>query len=1014
MAEETGKAQSATPVAAAWRNGPSAIRGDVIEGAGCVVYRERLVRRVLEECATAGIVFVCAPQGFGKTALLLQCAAAIEGDPARGVAVVINAAPLTVSELCGRLASCVDEFTSEMIPHLLVDDLPLVDAAETEMLVSRLRELRDKRFRLVVACTPANRPFMSALGDSAKVTAQAMRVQPREYAVWAHLFSISSSLDVYALTQGVPALVAALRAVTTTGPDGMRALEAQAVRLYRAILEEAGETGGRLHRLFAIMLLLGGGTLAELDRCGVRVRSETVVSLTHDYPVFGVDATTRKFSCLASRSKETMSLRAELAEESPRFLEKAVRIHMRAQRVDAAIQLMDSYMPRDAIVQIVDQFPVQFALTGHAPFVRRALSGMEGARMTTLEIGVVLAFYVSALTMGDYRLARASARELARRASEVQRDIAPGDWCTARAFRRVWGSCSGIDLPEMPDSFRVRAASEPVRDLLAHARVYGRLVGGAGDVDVSEMRKQAERWEDHDELNVPHLLIYLDLLLDEALNRGTRNVKDTDEELRQLERRATERRLMSLVGRVRLVASVRRLLAGLPVVDERAFNDAGTMAVRESDLPTQLFCLLCEGWQALTIGQLANALFRGQQVLKLATEEQGFLRSWAYLLERSAMLLNSPRIGVRDEAELIDLSVEVTTPAQAWSVALHLSSARFDSDLSVWFSMNKDLLLDERFRPLARLAMFALGERADSVRRLLPSAVAEAYALGTRGAERAEPLFEVVSETAPWDAGMASIGLFGGFSVVRAGHVMTDELWRQRKVCVLAARLTLCIGTYVCRSTLIDEMWPQIDYKRARQNLYATSSALRRAFHQTEDGPQYVLTQGDGLALNGEFISSDVVRFELLAREILLKRMGMSSREVIESCLKLEQIYRGPLFVPQTGDATFFMHQRLAFASRYVDCLLRGIDAAVEEEDLPTASWLVDAALKLMPVREDLLRRAMRVFALCGRKREAVELYGTHLGHLGGGPHGGPDEETRRVYEEITGERGCRILLAQG
>ena len=157
-----------------------------------------------------------------------------------------------------------------------------------------------------------------------------------------------------------------------------------------------------------------------------------------------------------------------------------------------------------------------------------------------------------------------------------------------------------------------------------------------------------------------------------------------------------------------------------------------------------------------------------------------------------------------------------------------------------------------------------------------------------------------------------------------------------------------------------------------------------------------------------------MVRFELLAREILLKRMGMSSREVIESCLKLEQIYRGPLFVPQTGDATFFMHQRLAFASRYVDCLLRGIDAAVEEEDLPTASWLVDAALKLMPVREDLLRRAMRVFALCGRKREAVELYGTHLGHLGGGPHGGPDEETRRVYEEITGERGCRILLAQG
>ena len=57
---------------------------------------------------------------------------------------------------------------------------------------------------------------------------------------------------------------------------------------------------------------------------------------------------------------------------------------------------------------------------------------------------------------------------------------------------------------------------------------------------------------------------------------------------------------------------------------------------------------------------------------------------------------------IREEADVLDLSRTTDDPAEAWSIALMLSAADYDSDLSVWYSVHREVLLEAGFRPLER------------------------------------------------------------------------------------------------------------------------------------------------------------------------------------------------------------------------------------------------------------------------------------------------------------------------
>lgn len=178
---------------------------------GYMVRRDRLMNELIVKGRKAGIVLLYAPDGFGKTSVLLQYVQEVKSDPTRGPVRIIEADRAIGRELFMQLEVVADELKDK--PHSLVaiDNVPNLEQRETEDLIDRIRSLRATGTGVFIACRPSNRLLIHGLGDSVKVNAQMLKVHAYEYSSWATAFSISTSLDFYRLTQGVPELVSALQ-----------------------------------------------------------------------------------------------------------------------------------------------------------------------------------------------------------------------------------------------------------------------------------------------------------------------------------------------------------------------------------------------------------------------------------------------------------------------------------------------------------------------------------------------------------------------------------------------------------------------------------------------------------------------------------------------------------------------------------------------------------------------------------------------------------------------------------
>lgn len=980
------------------------------------VRRARILSEINLRAKEATATVVVAPDGFGKSTLLRQRAADVQADEGRGVARVIDASSLDGEALYGLLDSIESHLEARMHPLVAIDDLPVLHGAALEGVVGQLRELHAKGFEFIVACRPNNVEFLNSLGDSHKVGPQALVVRPKEYSEWTRLLGISGDFDVYGLTQGIPGLVSMLAIMDGRQP-GIEAFSEAVAALYRGILNDLRRDRDALYRMACLLLLTGSGSLRDFDRIGMRVRTQSWTRLAREYPAFGVDVERGTYRCLFQRGKAMDELSREIVQMRPLFTTRAIKALMATGDVDRAVHVVNMLEREVDALGVLAEYPTAFALSGNIDFVHDMADRLGDLSSPSIPVGAVLAICLSALAAGELRLARSLCAELKRREREITGQIDPGSWAEACAFVDMWENCRGIELPQVDASFTRNRQTRDSRDLALHNRIYAELIGGSGEVLLEEHITGVGDLSG-DAVSVPRILLACDRALVDILRGDFSDMIALDRQMGHLADRLAKRGLISISIHVRMVAAVCRLFVGLPIPDERALVDAGALSVRTSDFSTQLFCLAGEGWQDLKAGQYANALFRARQVLKLANEDQRVIVGWARMLECCSRLIDTPRLSLSEEIDLLDLSEMARDVVDAWTVALQLAVARRTSELSAWYSLNREVMLVKGFSAFARQAMMFLDDRAGTLARLLP----EGYLTGSELL-----LAEKDASSLPFSAtrlaggglrdvdpllGQVNVRLFGGFQVERGGHVVTDSVWRKRKACVIAARLVLASGAFVGRKELGEEVWPDKDYLHAREALYAGLTSLRNAFGQRDEGPRYVLTQGEGVAVNTEYVVSDTMRFEVLARDILLRRMGSTGRQLVDACLQLEEIYTGPLYVPNFGDAAYFVRQRRVFQMKFIDCMMRGVAAALELDDMSLASWLIEAALRQAPMREDVIRAAMRIYDKSGRRREVVELYSGHVHLLERELHAIPEKETQMAYEAIMQRSGREAMLA--
>lgn len=952
-------------------------------GSSYTVRRDRLMNELIAKGRKAGIVVLYAPDGFGKTSVLLQYTQEVKSDPTRGPVRIIEADRAIGREVFMQLEVVTDELKDKPHSLIAIDNVPNLSQSETEELIDRIRSLRAMGVGVFLSCRPSNRQLIHGLGDSIKVNAQMLKVHAYEYSAWASAFSISTSLDFYQLTQGVPELVSAMQSGLYGQGDVAQMLENEIVNIYGAALVDlASLENNALFSVACLMVLMGEGNISELEACGVRLSAIDQSYLVRDYPIFGVDPADRSFTCLGTEDNARLRLRKLVAEIRPELVVRAARILIKAGRCDTAMDLADAFLDRSAVLELAGQYGVDLALTGRGGDVCRAALGKTEAdgRVSEPTPDEALGIYLAAVSVSNTKLARYMASIIEHAGEQAICELDPVSWKVAHAFTAACYGDSGLGLPASHTALGSEASCAALDMLSAHIEIKHGLTERAKGGEILAGLKTDKVYDC--ELDIAGTFVRADRMLTELFDGSYAGTDERDDEMALTLEALEARDIRALAVWVRMVLSARRLFAGMPVTDEQAFNELDRFAVRVRDNQVQLFGLILEGWQSLAEGRPVNAKFRAVQVLRLAEESIGYIRDNALLLERAAYLRNTSMVSVREEAELLDLSRTQVGGAEAWMVALHLASAGRDSDLAAWMSMNRPGILDPSYRLFARLAMHCLGEPAARIRKKLPVRELSRYSLRDDFEGEGERLFQAGDAEGVDVIGHIEIRMFGAFRAERDGFPITDKMWRRKKAATLAERLALGMDALVDRETLAMELWPHAEFNSARNNLYSTISRLRSALGPTPDGKSCVLIQNECIGLNGDYVKTDVRLFDQISREVLGNRTGARGPHLIELCLKIEQLYAGPLYVPNGCNPTYFLRMRRIMESKYIDCMIRGANAALEENDLQSAVWLVESGLRQETAREDMVRCAMRVYGAAGRRRDIVELYSGHMHHL--------------------------------
>ena len=981
-------------------------------GSSYTVRRDRLMNELIAKGRKAGIVVLYAPDGFGKTSVLLQYTQEVKSDPTRGPVRIIEADRAIGREVFMQLEVVTDELKDKPHSLIAIDNVPNLSQSETEELIDRIRSLRAMGVGVFLSCRPSNRQLIHGLGDSIKVIAQMLKVHAYEYSAWASAFSISTSLDFYQLTQGVPELVSAMQSGLYGQGDVAQMLENEIVNIYGAALVDlASLENNALFSVACLMVLMGEGNISELEACGVRLSAIDQSYLVRDYPIFGVDPADRSFTCLGTEDNARLRLRKLVAEIRPELVVRAARILIKAGRCDTAMDLADAFLDRSAVLELAGQYGVDLALTGHGGDICRAALGKTEAdgRVSEPTPEEALGIYLAAVSVSNTKLARYMASIIEHAGEQAICELDPVSWKVAHAFTAACYGDSGLGLPASHTALGSEASCAALDMLSAHIEIKHGLTERAKGGEILAGLKTDKVYDC--ELDIAGTFVRADRMLTELFDGSYAGTDERDDEMALTLEALEARDIRALAIWVRMVLSARRLFAGMPVTDEQAFNELDRFAVRVRDNQVQLFGLILEGWQSLAEGRPVNAKFRAVQVLRLAEESIGYIRDNALLLERAAYLRNTSMVSVREEAELLDLSRTQVGGAEAWMVALHLASAGRDSDLAAWMSMNRPGILDPSYRLFARLAMHCLGEPAARIRKKLPVRELSRYSLRDDFEGEGERLFQTGDAEGVDVIGHIEIRMFGAFRAERDGFPITDKMWRRKKAATLAERLALGMDALVDRETLAMELWPHAEFNSARNNLYSTISRLRSALGPTPDGKSCVLIQNECIGLNGDYVKTDVRLFDQISREVLGNRTGARGPHLIELCLKIEQLYAGPLYVPNGCNPTYFLRMRRIMESKYIDCMIRGANAALEENDLQSAVWLVESGLRQETAREDMVRCAMRVYGAAGRRRDIVELYSGHMHHLREQVNGVPEPETRRLYERLVEGRLNRVLV---
>ncbi len=244
------------------------------------------------------------------------------------------------------------------------------------------------------------------------------------------------------------------------------------------------------------------------------------------------------------------------------------------------------------------------------------------------------------------------------------------------------------------------------------------------------------------------------------------------------------------------------------------------------------------------------------------------------------------------------------------------------------------------------------------------------------------------------------IALLGGFRVRLDGRTVPDDAWRRRKPAAVVKLLALAPGHRLHREQAMDVLWPELDPAAAAANLRKALYHARRALGSA---PELIASIGDSLSLPASGLSVDVDAFQ--AASVRARRTG----EPDDYAAALD-LY-GDGLLPEDRYEEWAIQPREQLQADFL-ALLNELAALLEARgELDAAAGVTRRLVAADPLNEAGHARLIRLYALAGRRTEALRQY-EHLRELLGTELGSePNPETQRLFEEVRARRAAEPEL---
>jgi DNA-binding SARP family transcriptional activator len=232
------------------------------------------------------------------------------------------------------------------------------------------------------------------------------------------------------------------------------------------------------------------------------------------------------------------------------------------------------------------------------------------------------------------------------------------------------------------------------------------------------------------------------------------------------------------------------------------------------------------------------------------------------------------------------------------------------------------------------------------------------------------------------------IGLFGGFRVEVDGRSIPEEAWRQRKPAALVKLLALAPRHRLHREQVMEVLWPELGPAAAAANLRKALHHARRVVQTITDDP-LIESSGELLTLPTEGLWIDVDDFRSLA--------GVARRNADPSAYaRAVELHREGL-LPDDRYEEWAIGPRDELLLDYVALLEEQAALLESRGDIAGAIRAVGLLIAADPLQEEAHVRLMRLYALAGRRADALRQY-EHLRDAVGDE---PSPEAQRLYEEV-------------